>query len=102
MQREMAIINDCVIVDALEAMANVMVQENEDLQVNHNQNVGVDGFCGLGKFQRNNLPTFKWIYDPEGAQSWLQEIEKIFRVMGCKNEQKVLFGTHMMSEKAEY
>lgn len=42
------------------------------------------------------------MYDPEGAQVWLQEIEKIFRLMVCIDAQKVLFGTHMLAEEAEY
>lgn len=63
-----------MIVDALETMDNMMAQVNDVLQVNHNQNAGVDEFSGLGKFQRNNSPTFKGRYDLEGAQTWLQKI----------------------------
>ncbi|KAI5399696.1 hypothetical protein KIW84_064869 [Lathyrus oleraceus] len=59
--------NHRAIVDALEAMANVMVQVNEYLQANHNQNGGANVFCRLEKFQRNNPPAFKGRYDPEGA-----------------------------------
>lgn len=63
--------NDYAIVDALEAMYNVMVQANKVLKVNQNQNACADELCGLGKFQRNNPPTFKGRYDPEGSQSWM-------------------------------
>ncbi|XP_058746976.1 uncharacterized protein LOC131619955 [Vicia villosa] len=65
--------NDCAIADALGAMT-----------------------------QRNNLPTFKGKYDPEGSQTWLLEIEKFSRVMACTDEHKVLFGTHIMSGEAVY
>lgn len=52
---------------ALEAMAQALQdQENQ---------VG-DEFHRLGKFQRNNLSTFKGRYDLEDAQTWLREIEK--------------------------
>ena len=51
------------------------------LQAQQNQQGASDGFHELGKFQRNNPPTFKGIYDPEGAQVQLQDIEKIFGVM---------------------
>lgn len=44
---------------------------------------------------------FKGMYDPEGAQVWLWEIKKIFRVMSCTEEHKVLFGTRMLSEEVE-
>lgn len=54
----------------------------------------------MGKFQRNNLPTFKGRYDLDGAQSWLREIERIFRVMDYSEAHKVQFGTHMLAEEA--
>lgn len=98
----MVSINDSVIVDALEEMANVMAQANEVLHVNKNQKRGVDEFHGLRKFQKNNPPIFKGRYDPEGAQTQTQEIEKNFRVMVCTDAQKGLFGPYMLSKEAEY
>lgn len=68
----------------------------------HGQHNQVDDeLRGLGKFQRNNLPTFMGRYDPKCAHTWLKEIEKFFRVMTRTEEQKVLFGTHMLSEEVE-
>lgn len=83
--------NRQAIIDALEAM---------DQALQGQQNQAGDEFCGLGKFRRNNSLTFKGIYDPEGGQTWLGEIDKIFWVMACTKDQKVLFGTHMLSEEA--
>ena len=51
---------------------------------------------------RNNPPTFKGRYDPDGAQNWLQGIERIFRAMVSTNEQKVRLATHMLAEEAEF
>jgi len=51
---------------------------------------------------RNNPPTFKGRYDPDGAQNWLQGIERIFRAMVSTNEQKVRQATHMLAEEAEF
>lgn len=65
------------------------------------QNQVGNEFYGLGKFHRNNSSTFKGIYDLEGAQTWLREIEKIFHVMVCTEEHKVLFDTRMLLEEAE-
>lgn len=45
------------------------------------------------------MPTFKGRYDPEGAHAWLEEIEKIFRVIAYAEEHKVLFRTHILSEE---
>lgn len=53
----------------------------------------------MGKFQRNNPPTFKGRYDPEGAHAWLRDIEKVFRVMVYTKAQKVQFGAHMLTEE---
>ena len=84
--------NDRAIAEALAAMAQAMQAQ---------QNPPVDEFRNLGRFLKNNPPTFKGRYDPDGAQIWLKEIEKIFRVMTCTEAQKVQFGTHMLSEEAE-
>jgi len=50
---------------------------------------------------RNHPPTFKGRYDPDGAQTWLKEVERVFRVMQCTKVQKVRFGTHMQAEEAD-
>ena len=59
-------------------------------------------YHGFDPFQRNSPPTFKGGYGHEGAEAWLKEIDKIFRVMECQDQQKVLFATHMLAEEAEY
>ena len=84
--------NDRAIADALQALANAM----------ENQTGGNAEYHGLDRFQRNNPPTFRGGYDPEGAETWLKEMRKIFRVMQCPEEQQVLFATHMLAEEAEY
>ncbi|XP_050918381.1 uncharacterized protein LOC127135791 [Lathyrus oleraceus] len=73
--------NDRTIADALTALAQV-------LQARKNPLVEDAESHGLDRFQINKTPTFKERYDPEGAQVWLQEIEKIFRVMACADAQK--------------
>jgi len=69
--------NDTVIATALQAMAQAVGQQ---------PNVGVganDGVRMLETFLRNHPPTFKGRYDPDGAQTWLKEVERIFWVMQC-------------------
>lgn len=92
--------NDRVIVDALETTTLVMDHVNQDLQGDHNG--GVDELCGLGNFQKNNLPMFKGRYDPEGVQTWIQELRKNYRVITCTDAQKVLFRLYMLFEEVEY
>ena len=55
----------------------------------------------LETFLRNHPPTFKGRYDLDGAQTWLKEIERVFRVMQCTEVQKVRFGTHILAEEAD-
>ncbi|MCI78740.1 hypothetical protein A2U01_0100011, partial [Trifolium medium] len=42
---------------------------------------GVDGYC-------HGSPIFKGGYDPDGAQSWIEGIERIFGAMRCLDEHK--------------
>ena len=58
----------------LERMANVLENMNQNL----NRNAGPAEYQGLSEFKKNNPSPFKEGYDPEGAQTWLQELEKIF------------------------
>ncbi|GAU38281.1 hypothetical protein TSUD_119620 [Trifolium subterraneum] len=41
------------------------------------------------------------MYDPEGAQDWLQEIERIFRAMASTDAQRVMLATHMLKGEAD-
>ncbi|XP_058745996.1 uncharacterized protein LOC131618857 [Vicia villosa] len=61
--------NNAAIAAALEAMAQVLVN-----QLNVNEN---DGSRSLATFQRENPPVFKGKHDPDGALEWLKEIERI-------------------------
>ena len=80
---------------ALQAVAQAVGQQP-------NANAGVNAETRmLETFMRNHPPTFKGRYDPDGAQAWLKEIERIFWVMQCTEVQKVRFGTHQLSEEAD-
>ncbi|XP_058733518.1 uncharacterized protein LOC131605143 [Vicia villosa] len=73
--------NDVAIAAALEAMAQAL---------KHHPNVGEKAASrNLDTFQRENPPIFKGTHDPDGALTWLKEIDKIFRVMDCTLDQKV-------------
>ncbi|XP_058758294.1 uncharacterized protein LOC131631515 [Vicia villosa] len=66
-----------------------------------NRNGDDDEYRALGKFQRNNSPTYEGEHEPDNAQAWLKAIEKIFRVMNCTDAQRVQFGTHILEKEAE-
>jgi len=86
--------NDVAIATALEAVAQAVGQQP-------NVGAGNDGVRMLETFLRNHPRTFKGRYDPDGAQKWLKEVERIFRVMQCSEVQKVHFGTHLLAEEAD-
>src|SRR3954471_11642243 len=85
--------NDDAIVEALGMIVGV-------LGGNANE-AGIGADRQLNSFQRNNPPLFKGTHDLEGAQSWLKEIERIFRVIDCTENMKGRYGTHMLSEEAD-
>src|SRR3954471_16185666 len=85
--------NDDVIVEAFGMIAGVLG--------GNAGGAGIGADRQLGNFRRNNPPLFKGTHDPEGAQKWLKEIERIFRVIDCAENLKVRYGTHMLSEEAD-
>ena len=87
--------NDAVIAAALEVVAQTVGQHP-------NANVGANAEVKmLETFLRNHPPTFRGRYDPDGAQTWLKEIERIFRVMQCNEVKRMRFGTYMLAEEAD-
>nr|KYP51943.1 hypothetical protein KK1_026153 [Cajanus cajan]KYP55778.1 hypothetical protein KK1_002003 [Cajanus cajan] len=57
---------------------------------------------GLVEFRRNKPSYFDGGYNPEKAELWIKEIEKIFRVMNCPDNQKVNYAVFMLVGEAEY
>ena len=39
--------------------------------------------------------------DPEAVWSWLDKVNKIYGVMGCTDDQRVLFSSFLMEDKAK-
>ncbi|XP_058783872.1 uncharacterized protein LOC131658615 [Vicia villosa] len=91
--KKMAGRNDVAIAAVLEAMAQAMQNQ---------PNTGAhDESRSLATFHRENPPTFKDKYDPDGAMACLKEIERIFQVMDCTQVQKEKFYPHY-NEAAEF
>jgi len=93
--------DDGAIAQALAAMAQVLAQSNEQAAIGR-QNEGEAEERRLGRFLRNNLPTFKGRFNPEGAQTWVQGMERIFCAMVTSDYQKVRLATHMLAKEAEF
>ncbi|MQL68066.1 hypothetical protein Taro_000355, partial [Colocasia esculenta] len=54
----------------------------------------------MERFKRMSPPSFKREGDPLLAESWVREIEKIFRAITCIEDDKVTLATYMLQERA--
>lgn len=75
--------NDAAIAEALAAMTQVLAQANEQ-EVQGQQHQGGGEELRLERFMRNHPPMSKGRYDPQGAHTWLQGIERIFWLTFCR------------------
>ncbi|XP_045787522.1 uncharacterized protein LOC123882913 [Trifolium pratense] len=94
-----------MIVDALANMANAIAQDAYNRtaeRVAQENRTGNEDELRLERFLKNQPPTFAGGYDPEGSQKWLEDVERIFKVMRCTEEQKVVLGTYMLREEADH
>ncbi|XP_027941232.1 uncharacterized protein LOC114195034 [Vigna unguiculata] len=53
-------------------------------------------------FLRHKPVEFNDKVSPDEADAWLRKCEKIFKVMNCPDEQKLLFATYLLNDDAEY
>ena len=94
-------------VDRIERILEGLVQMVHDVH-NHNNNAHDDApqqpamqmpeagampRATIKQFQQLRPPTFYGTSDPMAAESWLLGIERIFEVLPCAEEQKVVFAT---------
>ncbi|MCI39720.1 cellular nucleic acid-binding protein, partial [Trifolium medium] len=84
--------NDQAIVNALTAVAQA-------IQGNQNQHEGNDE-CRLDRFLKQEPPKFDGGHNPDDAYKWLQDIERIFRVMDATDAQRVMMATNRLTDEA--
>ncbi|MQL72827.1 hypothetical protein Taro_005162 [Colocasia esculenta] len=65
------------------------------------QEHGHGGPSIMERFKRMAPPYFKGESQPLLAESWMREIEKIFRAIRCAEEHKVSLATYMLQERAD-
>jgi hypothetical protein len=65
------------------------------------QNHQIKQRSGFMEFKRLNPPSFEGSIDPLEAEKWVQEIEKVFKVLKCLEEDKVTYATHMLQGLAQ-
>ncbi|XP_027368272.1 uncharacterized protein LOC113874240 [Abrus precatorius] len=57
---------------------------------------------GLSEFCKNKPSQFRGVFNPDGAQLWIEELEKIYEAMVCTEEEKVTYAAFMLVGEAEY
>src|ERR1044072_5083531 len=57
---------------------------------------------GLVDFRRHDPPKFAGEAEPEKSDLWVQEVEKIFKVLQTPEESKVGFAAYLLIGEAEY
>ncbi|MQL73066.1 hypothetical protein Taro_005410 [Colocasia esculenta] len=65
------------------------------------QERGHGGPSIMERYKRMAPPSFKGESQPLLAESWMREIEKIFRAIRCAEEDKVSLATYMLQERAD-
>ncbi|PNY08433.1 cellular nucleic acid-binding protein [Trifolium pratense] len=93
--------NNQAIANAMTAMAQALAQANAAAVGQQNMH-GTADENRMDCFKRHDPPKFKGKYDPDGAQEWIDDVERIFRAMTCTDAQKVTLATHMLAGEAEH
>jgi hypothetical protein len=73
-------------------MTHLLAQANKQATIGY-QNHGEAEEWRLNRFLRNNPPTFKGRFDPEGAQTWTHGMERILRAMVTSDDHKFRLAT---------
>ena len=69
----------------------------------HNGRAKVDlEYLKFAEFIKENLPSFRGTYNLDQVDEWIKVIEKIFTVLTCTEEQKVVFATYMLEADTEF
>ncbi|XP_041025395.1 uncharacterized protein LOC121265796 [Juglans microcarpa x Juglans regia] len=72
------------------------VRSLEDLNENNN-----DGGCTFEQFNRTHPPTFDGRGDTNAAEDWIQDIEEIYDVLECTDQQKVRSAAFKLTGEAK-
>ncbi|XP_020219660.1 uncharacterized protein LOC109802655 [Cajanus cajan] len=56
----------------------------------------------LAKFRKCSPPQFRGDVDLEVADHWICELEKIFSILGCSEERKLVYVVYMLTGEAEH
>ncbi|MQM10412.1 hypothetical protein Taro_043308 [Colocasia esculenta] len=84
------------LVQAMQMQANTQAALQAQLEAQDHGGPSI-----MERFKKMLPPSFKGERDPLLAESWMREIEKIFRAVMCADEDKVTLATYMLQERAD-
>ncbi|XP_020224157.1 uncharacterized protein LOC109806187 [Cajanus cajan] len=95
---------------AMKMMAMVMQQQNayfarmeaERAVAGAARPTGSQESRDLAEFWKCHPPQFKGEADPEVADHWICELEKIFTVLGCSQERRLAYAVYILVGEAEH
>ena len=92
--------------NAMQAQTIAVEHMMDQLNQRSEESVGGNGadaeYKKFSEFQKVNLPSFKGAFNPDEADEWIKEIEKIYSMLACSKTSKVAFATYMLKSDAEF
>src|ERR1044072_5058632 len=85
-----------------EAQAQRAAAEEERQALQQQREEAQAAAKGLNDFRRHGPPRFMGTADPEKAELWVQEVEKIFAVLNTPEESKLGYASYLLLGDAEY
>ncbi|MQM13662.1 hypothetical protein Taro_046587 [Colocasia esculenta] len=91
------------LVQAMQTQAHTQAALQAQLEAHQAQVPAQDhgGPSIMERFKMMLPPSFKGESDPLLAESWMRDIEKIFRAIRCADDDKVTLATYMLQERAD-
>ena len=84
-------------------MMERMEQRDEENPEGLNGGAEVDlEYLKFAECKKANLLNFRGAYNPDRADEYIKDIEKIFIMLACTEEQKVAFATYMLEVDAKF
>ncbi|MQL78173.1 hypothetical protein Taro_010592, partial [Colocasia esculenta] len=89
------------LVQAMQMQAHTQAALQAQLEAQQAQAQDHGGPSIMERFKRMSPPSFKGENDPLLSESWMREIEKIFRAIRCAEDDKVTLATYMPHERVD-
>ena len=88
---------------AAHQMMDYLGRQSEASQGGNRNGLEVDlEYFKFVKFWKANPPCFRGTFNPDKAEEWIKEMEKVFSVLACTDYQKLAFATYILEADVEF